>query len=185
MKKLVLKLSMAALCAISMAFMTNTNVLDSTAPAHLTADQVEWMSWEEAMVANQKNPKKIFVDVYTNWCTWCRKMDQTTFADKEVVAYLNTHFYAVKLNAEQKENIEYAGYTFKFVKSGRRGVHELAYSLLDKRMSYPTYVFLNEKIERVMLSPGYKKKKDLLNELTFTAEEHYKTSSLQEYLKGS
>ena len=34
----------------------------------LSSQEVKWMTWEEAAAANDKQPKKIFVDVYTNWC---------------------------------------------------------------------------------------------------------------------
>jgi len=135
--------------------------------------ELKWYSWEEAVAANEKEPKKIFVDVYTDWCGWCKRMDKTTFNDPAVSLFLADHFYAVKLDAEQKENIVHNGQTMKWVKAGRRGVHELAYALLDGKMSYPTTVFLNEKLERITISPGYKGAKDFMNELTYVKEEHY------------
>ena len=66
-----------------------------------TKDKINWMSFEEAVKLNETKPKKIFIDVFTDWCGWCTKMDQTTFVDKDVVAYMNENFYAVKFNAEQ------------------------------------------------------------------------------------
>ena len=70
-----------------------------------TKDKINWMSFEEAIKLNETKPKKIFIDVFTDWCGWCTKMDQTTFVDKDVVAYMNENFYAVKFNAEQTEPI--------------------------------------------------------------------------------
>ena len=67
----------------------------------LSSQEVKWMTWEEAAAANDKQPKKIFVDVYTNWCGWCKKMDASTFKETDVVKILNEKFYPVKLNAEQ------------------------------------------------------------------------------------
>ena len=79
----------------------------------LSSQEVKWMSWEEAAAANDKQPKKIFVDVYTNWCGWCKKMDASTFKEADVVKILNEKFYPVKLNAEQKESIFWRDVEFK------------------------------------------------------------------------
>ncbi len=142
---------------------------------------VKWYTWEEAVAANKKTPKKFYVDVYTNWCGWCKVMDKKTFTDPKVAQYLNENFYPIKLNAEQKEDITYDGQTFSWREAGRNGIHMLAYSLLEGKMSYPSFVFLNEKYERIMVSPGYKKPEQLLPELKFAGEELYKTTTWQEY----
>ncbi len=143
---------------------------------------VKWYTWEEAVALHKKRPKKIFVDTYTAWCGWCKRMDKVTFTNPEVAAYLNKHFYPVKLDAEQRADIHFNGEVFKFVEtSNGKGVHTLAYSLLDGRMSYPSMVYLNEKFERIMISPGYKEAPDLLKELRFAAEEAYKTTTWEEY----
>ena len=144
-------------------------------------DGIKWMSWEEAIAASNKKPKKIFIDVYTDWCGWCKRMDKTTFADPSVIGYMNQHFYAVKLEAEQQQDINYDGKTFKYIASGRRGVHELAYALLDGRLGYPSYVYLNESQERITISPGYKDVDGLMKEMRFIAEDHFKTTSFQDY----
>lgn len=148
----------------------------NTAPA---ADTLKWYTWEEAVELNKTAPKKMFVDVYTSWCGWCKHMDKTTFTDSTVAAYLAANFYPVKLNAEQKADIEFNGHTFKYIESAK--VHELAYSLLDGKMQYPNFVYLNEKYERIMISPGYKEPKDVIKELKFAAEEKYKTTTWEKY----
>lgn len=143
---------------------------------------IKWYTWDEAIAANAKKPKKIFIDLYTEWCGYCKKMDANTFKDPAVVKYMNEHFYAVKFDAEQKGDITYNDHTFKYHGNvGRNGIHELAYSLLDGRMSYPSFVYMDEKIERISISPGYKEPAMLLNELRFTAEDHYKTKTWQDY----
>ena len=147
----------------------------------LSSQEVKWMSWEEAAAANDKQPKKIFVDVYTNWCGWCKKMDASTFKEADVVKILNEKFYPVKLNAEQKESIFWRDVEFKWVAGGRDGVNRLAYELLDGQMSYPTYVILDEEYSRILDSPGYKDGPTLIKELKFAAEEHYKTTTWPAY----
>jgi thioredoxin-related protein len=155
-----------------------------SAPKPADPTPMRWYTWEEAVELNKSKPKKIFVDVYTDWCGWCKKMDKSTFVDPAVMAYMTEHFYPVKLNAEQKEDIVFNGETFKYVTQGSRGVHTLAYALLDGQMSYPSFVTLNEKFERIMISPGYKEAPDMLKELKFSAEEQYTKTTWEEYRKS-
>ena len=129
-----------------------------------TAD-INWMSWDQAVAANKSAAKPLIIDVYTDWCGWCKRMDATTFKDPRVAEYVNANFYAVKLDAEQKGDIVYDGTTFSFQQQGRRGVHTLAASLLDGRLSYPSIVYFNGKMERTMISPGFKDADALLAEL--------------------
>ena len=143
--------------------------------------KIKWLTWEEAVELNEQTPKKIFVDVYTDWCGWCKRMDKTTFQDPEVIKYMNEHFYAVKMDAEMKDKIMFRNQEFKYVKAGRRGVHTLAYSLLEGKMSYPSFVTLNESYDRIAVSPGFKQKDQLMKELRFAAEEEYKKQSWQDY----
>lgn len=148
----------------------------------VSSTDIQWMDWTEAVEsARSKKKKKIFVDMYTDWCGWCKRMDRSTFAEPEVVQYMNKHFYPVKFDAEQKEEINYNGKNFKFVSAGRRGYHELAGTLLNGRLSYPSFVFLDENEDRIMISPGYKRKDEFLKELQFIVEGAYKNMSLVKY----
>ena len=169
------------------------NVVEESAKATFTSNKVEkvtkaegpinWMSWEDAVAANEKTGKKIFIDFYTHWCGWCKKMDSSTFSDAEVAKYINENFHPVKFNAEQKEDIVFKGTTFSFKQNGRRGVHMLAAELLNGRLGYPSYVYLTPNYERILISPGYKKVPDMKKELKFVAEDHYNSTSWEEYRK--
>ena len=75
------------------------------------AQKVKWYSFEEAVELNKTKPKKILVDVYTDWCGWCKKMDQNTFSHPVIAEYINKNFYAVKFDAESKEAIKFKEYT--------------------------------------------------------------------------
>ena len=145
------------------------------------AQEINWMTWEEAVIANEAEPKKMFVDVYTEWCGWCKKMDKTTFKDSAVVARLNSDFYAIKLNAEQKESIFWKDKEYKWVEHKRDGINQLAYEILEGRLSYPTYILLDSTFSRILISPGYMVSEDLIRELRFASENHYKTMSWQTY----
>jgi thioredoxin-related protein len=128
--------------------------------------KLKWITIEEAVkIANGNNKKKFLVDVYTDWCGWCKVMDQKTFTDPELIKYLNENFYAVKFNAEQKEPIMFKGTQFDWQPSKRGGVNSLAVALLNGRLSYPSLVYLNANLDPIVVSPGYKEPARLLTEL--------------------
>ena len=167
-------LALAGICVAGVAYTTLApdRHPDATAPTALTAEasapaeaDIAWMTWEQAIAANQRAPKPLVIDVYTDWCGWCKRMDATTFKDPRVVKAIADNFYAVKFDAEQKADIVYDGTTFSYQRAGNRGVHALAASLLDNRLSYPSIVYFNDKMERVMISAGFKDADTLLGEL--------------------
>ena len=80
--------------------------------ASTQAQEINWMSFEEAIDAQQKNPKKIIMDTYTAWCGWCKKMDKETFTNKDVVNYINENYYAVKFDAEGNDVVNFKGNSF-------------------------------------------------------------------------
>ncbi len=147
------------------------------------AQEVSWMSWEEAVqkIAEEGGQKKIFIDVYTDWCGWCKKMDKDTFQNPEVAAYMSENFHMVKLDAEQKDPIEYGGKTYTYVPSGRRGYHQLAAALLQGKLSYPTVVFLDEDLRMLSPVPGYQKPDDFLKIARYFGEDIYKQKDWEAY----
>src|SRR5436190_24321530 len=91
-------------------------------------EAINWITIQEAEKLSKKHPRKIVIDVYTDWCGWCKKMDKSTFADKNVATYVNKNFYAVKFNAETQEDIVLNGKTCRFDPNNK--VNELAIELL-------------------------------------------------------
>ena len=146
-------------------------------------EKIQWMSIEEAyaLTLTETSPKKIFIDVYTDWCGWFKRMDKATFQNPEVAAYMNEHYYNVKFDAEQKESIEMLGNTFEFVPQGNRGYHELAAALLNGKMSYPTVVFMNPKFEMLSPVPGYQEAGPFMNIEKYFGDNIYTEKSWQDY----
>ncbi len=161
-----------------MAIIPNYSFISPETP---TKD-VNWMTWEEAVALNEKNPKKIFIDVYTDWCGWCKRLEKSTFQHPEVADYLNKNFHPVKLDAEMTRDVKFKDHTFKYIPSGRRGVHELAAALLDNRMSYPSCVAMDEDINRITIIPGYREYEDMLDILTYINLEKYKEMTFKEFI---
>lgn len=154
-------------------------VLAWSIPVTLSYGQVNWMTFEEAVEQSKKEKKKIFIDVYTDWCGYCKVMDKNTFSDPEVARVLNENFYPVKFNAEQREDVEFDGHVFKFVPAGR--YHELAASLLNNKLSYPTVVFLTEDFQMIQPLPGYRKAPEFHMIVQYIGEDHFKSKSWQEF----
>ncbi|MEL6556855.1 MAG: DUF255 domain-containing protein [Bacteroidota bacterium] len=161
-------------------------LLTSLTPVENNEDEtIQWISWEEAseLIANEKSPKKVFVDVYTDWCGWCKVMDKKTFNHPEVAKYMNEKYYMVKFNAEQKEDIQYKGVTFKFVPSGRRGYHELAAALLQNKLSYPSTVFLDEKMAIMSVVPGFVKAGEFYTIAKYFGDNEFKEKGWEDFQK--
>ncbi|KPL14401.1 MAG: thioredoxin [Bacteroides sp. SM23_62] len=146
--------------------------------------RVKWYSIEEAEKLNKQQPRKIMIDVYTDWCGWCKKMDKETFNHPVIAAYINEHYYPVKLNAESKEDIVFNGTTYKYVAQGARGYHELAAGLLNGQMSYPSVAYMNEKMELLGAVPGYMNAQSIEPLLNYIVEDKYTSESLEEYQKN-
>lgn len=172
------KISISLLFAI---FFITINVYAQDAINQNKGEAITWYSFADGVAQSTKTKKKVFIDVYTDWCGWCKKMDASTFVDPEVVKYMNENFIAIKLDAEQKEEIIFNGYTFKHLPGGRSGVHELAHSLLNGNMGYPAFVFLDQDFKRIRISPGYKQAPQMVKELKYAKEELYKTVNYELY----
>jgi thioredoxin-related protein len=149
------------------------------------SDQIKWYTIEEAQQLVKENPKKIYIDMYTDWCGWCKVMDQKTFTDADIIQKLNEDFYAVKFDAEGKEEVTFRDKTFKFVAQGNRGYHELAAALMNGQMSYPTSVFLDENLNLISPLPGYLTPDKLAPILDYIGEDHYKTVKWEDYMKNN
>lgn len=146
--------------------------------------RVKWMTLEEALEKNKTDKRKIFVDVYTDWCGWCKRMDSTTFINPAVAQYLNDHYYPVKFNAEQQKDIVYKDKTYQFKKNGARGYHELAAEWLNNRLSYPTTVFLDENQGVIQPLPGYQDAAKMEAVLNYFGTDSHKRTPWETYQKN-
>ena len=143
----------------------------------ISNNAITWMSWDEMVKAQETERKKVFLDVYTDWCGWCKKMDASTFLDPNIAAVMNSGFYAVKLDAEMKETLEFNGYTFTNPNPGtKRSTHQFAVSLLDGQLSYPSFVILDENFTRQHIIKGFQQVEPLLGTLIF-----FKTNEFVRY----
>lgn len=143
---------------------------------------VHWMTIEEAEKKTKENPKPILVDIYTNWCGWCKKMIATTYSDPQVANFINQNFYPVAFDAETKDTIRFKGKTYINKEQGKKGTHELAYVFLPQSRSYPSTVFMAGDLENQMLVPGYLESKTIAPLLVFYKEKMYKEANINEFM---
>lgn len=146
-------------------------------PLKITAQNVNWMSMNEALAAQKKEPKKIFMDAYTEWCGPCKTLDKKTLNHPKVAAYLNKHFYPVKFNAEGTEKITYQDFEYTNPnhdpnRKGRNAQHFLANAL--KISAYPTLVFFDEDGNVIAPVVGYKTPQQLELYLKMMTSNAYK-----------
>ncbi len=131
------------------------------APA-LGADQVGWLRWNQGISEAAITARPILVDVYTDWCTWCRRMDRDVYAREDVRDYLSRHFITVRLNAESLDEVRYADRIWT-----ARGLAQRF------RLSvYPSTLFLRPGGEHLVTVPGYVPADRFLLMLRYIGEDH-------------
>lgn len=125
--------------------------------------QLKTRSFEEADRLQHIQKKKIIIFIHTDWCQFCQRMKQTTFKNQEIIEKLNSDFYFIDLNAEEKRDIVFNNQTFKYKPSGNNvGVHELALQLgtMNNQIVYPVLCVMNEKREIILQYNNYLNSKD-------------------------
>lgn len=146
--------------------------------------KVNWIELDNNTQINN-NGKKMIIDLYTDWCGWCKVMDRNTFTDSDVISHINNNFVAIKFDAEYQNSVTFNNNSYKYVRSGRKGINELAYYLTNGNLSYPMTIFLDENYQLITLLPGYHKPNFYNLVLKYIGEDHWKSQSWDEYLKNS
>jgi thioredoxin-related protein len=134
----------------------------------------------------KKEPRKIMIDMYTDWCVWCKKMDQQTYSHPIIIEYLNKYFYPIKFNAETSDSIVFQGHSFINEGIGTRSTHQLAQAFFQstkQQVAYPTSFYLDEKLNLITPFPGYMDAAQLEVLLHYIVEEKYKPVTLEQYKK--
>jgi len=147
------------------------------------SDKIHWRTVEEVAVLQETAPRKVLMDVYTTWCGPCKMMMKNTFTNKNVIDYINAHFYAIKFDAESGKDITFKGNTYtnpSYIagKQGRKGQHQLAQALGVN--SYPTIIYMDEEMNVIAPIKGYQTPDKIELYLKLFAENIYLTVKSQE-----
>lgn len=143
-------------------------------------EAVNWISFEKAIELTRAKPKHIIIDIYTSWCGPCKMMSKNTFENPVIAKFINENYYAVKFNAETFDTVQFVMLMPDTIRDKKknnvvkvgvkqqkvvyvnpspvgtpRSPHQFANAILDGNLSYPSIVFLNEKVERIDIIKGY------------------------------
>ena len=151
----ILKLSLLS----TLIVLLNINSFGQAAGQEYKASMNGWeVNLETAQAISVKTGKPILANFTgTDWCGWCKVMDRNTFTNPDVIDHINNNFIPVKFDAEYQNSVVFNNNSYNFVKSGRKGINELAYYLTNGNLSYPMTVFLDENYNLITLLPGYHK----------------------------
>lgn len=185
-----------------------TALLFSFAGISQEKELVNWVSFDKAVELARKNKKHIIVDVYTHWCGPCKMMSKNTFQNPVIAKYINDNYYAVKYDAENFDTLKFSievpdtvrdkkGKVVKvktkkqpltFYNPAPRGTprspHQFAASILDNKLSYPSIVFLNDKIQRIDIVKGYHTPQQFEPIIKFIGSSAYLTTKYEAYMKN-
>ena len=145
-------------------------------------EEIKWMSIEKAVELSKTNPKKIYIDFFTNWCGWCRKMDKEAFTNAKVIHEMNKNYYAVKFNAEGKDAITINNQVYTY--SSAQNIHTYTLAMLDGQLGYPTAVILGEKGQKITAIPGYQEAPMLVEILSYFGNNNHLKQSFEDYQKS-
>jgi thioredoxin-related protein len=150
--------------------------LQVLAPAAFAANAVDWKGWNAGLSAASSSHRPVVVDVYTDWCRWCKQMDREVYARADVAQYLSAHFVTVKLNAESGELVTYQGRSLS--------ARSLASSF--DVSGYPTTIFLDASGQHLANVPGYIEPAKFLLLLRYIGDGHMERGvKWDDYVKKS
>lgn len=135
-----------------------------------------WYEFDKGLQASVDESKPVLIDFYTEWCHWCKVLDEKTFADETVKNYMDEHFIRIKVHAEEQNDEQtYMGTTYTSA--------ELARAF--RVTGYPALAFLDKNQEIVTLVPGFLPPEKFINVLKYIKEECYTQDiSFEEYLEN-
>ncbi len=157
-------------------------LLSFSKPPKEQKEKINWLTLAEMQAAYKTQPRPILIDMYTDWCGWCKVMDKETYNNAKVAAYINEKYYAVKFNAESKDSVEWNGKKYGYNAANRS--NDLAVFLMYGQMSYPTTIFLAGLTAQPAPLAGYLKPKELESPLKFFGDGAYKTKNFPEFMKS-
>ncbi len=144
-------------------------------------EKINWLSLQQVQEAYKKQPRPILVDVYTDWCGWCKVMDKETYSKEHVAAYINEHYYAVKFNAESRDSAMLGSKKYGYNSEYRS--NDLAVYLLFGQMSFPSTVFLSTPDARPAPLPGYMKPSELEAPLKYFGDGNFQKQDYPQFMK--
>lgn len=139
------------------------------------AVEVVWYGFDEGLAKANKEEKPVLIDFYTDWCHWCKVMDEKTFKNNDVAKKLKDRFIAIRIDAEaQNETVTYKGQNFTNMELTRA----------FRVTGFPSLGFLDSAGEVITVIPGFIPPETFIDILGYIDKECYKKSiSFDDYVK--
>lgn len=142
------------------------------------SEKLNWLTLEEVAKQLQQEKKPVLIDLYTDWCGWCKVMDKRTYANKQVGAYLQQKYYPVKLDAETRQRINWKGKDYQF--NDRYRTNDFAVYLTNGQLSYPTTVIIPVDGEPQAI-PGFLAPNEFELVVKYFGEGHYGKTPFEKF----
>ena len=144
-------------------------------------EKINWLSLEDANLKMKAEPRPVLIDLYTNWCYWCKVMDKKTYNNPEVISYINTHFYAVKLNAETKDTVVWNNKDYTFNLNDK--INNFALYATQGQLAFPNTIIFPEVQNQPASIPGFMEPKEIEVMLKYFGDGNYKSQNFSEFSK--
>jgi thioredoxin-related protein len=145
-------------------------------------EKINWLSLDEVNLKMKTEPRPVIIDLYTNWCYWCKVMDRKTYNNSKVISYINAHFYAVKLNAESKETVVWNNKKYEFNANDK--VNDFALFVTQGQLEFPNTVIFTDINKSPANIPGFMNPKEIEVILKYFGDEKYKSKNFSDYSKN-
>ncbi len=117
-----------------------------------TENPVNWYPWgAEAFAAAQAENKPIFLSVGYSTCHWCHVMAHESFEDEEIAAILNGHFICIKLDREERPDIDHIYMSYTQAAVGRGGWPNSVFLTPDREPFYAGTYWPKEQFRQILL----------------------------------
>lgn len=124
-------------------------------------EEIQWQPYETGIKMIEAQNKKGFLHFYTDWCTYCKIMNNQTFVDSKVIDYLNDNFVSIRVNADKQKEV-----------ARKYGVNR-----------FPNTWFIAEDATSLSSQPGFIQPDMLLNMLKFLNTDSFKTMKFSEFME--
>lgn len=153
--------------------------------------EVEWYAFDDGVTAAKSEGKHIMVDVYTDWCGWCKKLERETYADYAVRSILKESYVSVKLKGDSGKKLRVKGQSaqygtqtlLQFVSTDEPSISEQNLTRGVLRIAgFPTILFLSPDGRMITKLPGFHDARSFVNIINFIKDDMYEVMSYNDYL---